>query len=116
MLARTPGSHKKSCFLCSALYREEKRSCEEVDVSQHVKTVKHVKTVQDARFSSLPDDLDVDRIFAETMEAQAPEFDFWDLLRECRDPLLSAATTWGQARRQATPLDDPQSTHPCPQI
>ena len=58
--------------------------------------------MQDERFSSLPDGVEVDRIFAETMEAQAPEFDFWDLLRECRDPRLSATTTWGQARRQAS--------------
>ena len=56
----------------------------------------------DPRFASLPDSLDMDRVFAEVMEVRVPEFDFWDLLRECRSPPLTRDTTWGQARRQVT--------------
>ena len=54
----------------------------------------------DPRFTSLPDSLDMDRVFADVMEVRVPEFDFWDLLRECRSPPLTRDTTWGQARRQ----------------
>ena len=56
----------------------------------------------DPRFASLPDSLDMDRVFADVMEVRVPEFDFWDLLRECRSPPLTRDTTWGQARRQVT--------------
>lgn len=54
----------------------------------------------DVRFSKLPPSLDLDRLFNEAMNARAPEFDFWDLMRECRSPPLTTDTNWGEARRQ----------------
>ena len=54
----------------------------------------------DGRFTALPQGLDLGRIYRDTVVAQAPIYDFQDLLQECEYPRLGPGTPWGQARRQ----------------
>lgn len=54
----------------------------------------------DPRYESLPEGLDKRGLFTASMVQARPEFDFWELLDECNDPVLNRRSTWSQARRQ----------------